>query len=169
MAAYRVAYVLLNPVVAGLVEQAEDYRWSSGLPYLGAGDGVLRVDPNPLFQLLGDDPATGKQRFQEIFEYQLQHPLADESGGSTALEVQRQEFLWLLDQVLKGGKPTGRQAAEKAAIRKAWKLGIPPRAIIAALGKGAASRVYETVRKSKKVRRLGAPSPKNVTGTILGL
>jgi len=51
--ANAVRYVAMNPVRAGLVERAEDWRWSSARAHLaGADDGVVRVAP--VLERVGD-------------------------------------------------------------------------------------------------------------------
>jgi len=51
--ANAVRYVAMNPVRAGLVERAEDWRWSSARAHLaGEDDGVVRVAP--VLERVGD-------------------------------------------------------------------------------------------------------------------
>lgn len=58
-------YIERNPVRAGLVEQAEDYPWSSYRYYAsGAPDPV--VDPDPLYAPLGPEAAIRQQRYREF-------------------------------------------------------------------------------------------------------
>jgi putative transposase len=58
-------YVELNPVRAGLVSSAADYRWSSYASHaFGAPDELLT--PHALYLSLGESPATRQQRWREI-------------------------------------------------------------------------------------------------------
>ena len=40
-------YIHMNPVRRGLVENPEQWKWSSAVWYLGAGEVPIRVDPIP--------------------------------------------------------------------------------------------------------------------------
>ena len=50
-------YIELNPVRAGMVGAAEDYRWSSVHTHLGLACDPL-LTPHPLYRRLGSDPAS---------------------------------------------------------------------------------------------------------------
>jgi putative transposase len=61
-------YVSLNPVRAGLVEKAEDWRWSSARAHMaGADDDVVRVAPG--LERTGDFKAFLNEDFDEAFTY----------------------------------------------------------------------------------------------------
>lgn len=71
-----VRYIHENPVRAGLVHHAADYRWSSDRFYRGktAPDWL---DPPGLLQLLGADPARAARRYRSLMESRLTDPYED--------------------------------------------------------------------------------------------
>lgn len=82
------AYLDLNPVRAGAVEQAEDYPWSSHGHYAG-----LRVDkcltPHPLVWALGNTPFARETRYRDLVRQgvtlQQQAALTDSALAGWAL------------------------------------------------------------------------------------
>ena len=58
-------YIERNPLRAGLVEHAEDYRWSSYRHYV-SGDANPLVDDDPFYVTLGPEPAIRQQRYREF-------------------------------------------------------------------------------------------------------
>ena len=67
-------YIELNPVVAGMVEKPEEYRWSS---YLVNGVGMRSqlIQPHDIYLGLGDEIESRCRRYRELFETEI----ADES------------------------------------------------------------------------------------------
>jgi putative transposase len=61
------AYIDLNPVRAGMVEQPQDYPWSSHAHYRGTlADSV--VTPHPLFWELGNTPFAREAAYAELVQ-----------------------------------------------------------------------------------------------------
>jgi putative transposase len=58
-------YIDLNPVRAGLVQQARDYPWSSHAHYVGLRQDRL-VTPHPLFWALGNTPFAREAAYAEL-------------------------------------------------------------------------------------------------------
>jgi putative transposase len=58
-------YLDLNPVRAGLVAEAAQYRWSSYAHYVGASHDRL-VAPHPLFWGLGNTPFSREAAYAEL-------------------------------------------------------------------------------------------------------
>jgi putative transposase len=66
--AHALRYVALNPVRAGLVERAEDWRWSSAKAQL-AGESDRYVDVAPALERVGDFSAFLGEAFDEAAAY----------------------------------------------------------------------------------------------------
>ena len=60
-------YVELNPVKAGIVEDAKDYKWSSYKSYIEGGESEF-LDSNPEFEGLSDDIEKGRQIYKEFIK-----------------------------------------------------------------------------------------------------
>lgn len=61
------AYIDLNPVRAGMVEQARDYLWSSHAHYIGLAHDKL-VTPHPLVWALGNTPFAREAAYAELVQ-----------------------------------------------------------------------------------------------------
>jgi putative transposase len=59
-------YIHLNPVRAGLCEEAGDYRWSSSSLYCRNNPVDSFVDPGPVLSLVNQDQAKARVRYKEI-------------------------------------------------------------------------------------------------------
>ena len=68
MACHR--YIDLNPVRAGLVQTAEDYRWSSHRHYAFGSKDAL-VTEHPLILALSENTAVRRSAYRELFESEL--------------------------------------------------------------------------------------------------
>jgi hypothetical protein len=94
-----IAYVLMNPVAAGLVGCPEAYSWSNyadffgGRPFLLTGDGSLfldRVDP---------DPSVSQARLRIFMDRELARiHRGEHRAGMSAKDVQANHFDWLLEE-----------------------------------------------------------------------
>ncbi len=60
-------YLDLNPVRAGMVAQAQDYRWSSHAHYLGLRSDRL-ITPHAMFWELGNTPFARESRYQQLVQ-----------------------------------------------------------------------------------------------------
>ncbi|HVZ42399.1 MAG TPA: transposase [Ramlibacter sp.] len=60
-------YIDLNPVRAGMVQHAMDYRWSSHLHYVGRRVDRL-VTPHPLYWELGNTPFAREAAYSQLVE-----------------------------------------------------------------------------------------------------
>jgi putative transposase len=64
-------YIELNPVRANMVEQPQDYRWSSYVSHgMGKPDDLL--EDHPLYVALGDTAETRRAAYRALFRYQLE-------------------------------------------------------------------------------------------------
>jgi putative transposase len=63
-------YIELNPVRANMVEQPQDYRWSSYASHaLGKPDDL--IDDHPLYLALGNTEETRREAYRALYRYQL--------------------------------------------------------------------------------------------------
>lgn len=60
-------YIELNPVRAGMVEKAVDYRWSSHAANAGGWPDEL-IEPHALYYSLGGTPDECQTRYRELFD-----------------------------------------------------------------------------------------------------
>jgi REP element-mobilizing transposase RayT len=77
------AYVVLNPVRAGLVAHPELWRWSSYRATAGIVPGHASLAPESLLALLGDDRQAAARRFVATVDLVLQRDRLRTSGGQT--------------------------------------------------------------------------------------
>jgi putative transposase len=63
-------YIELNPVRAGLVSEAKDYRWSSYAHHIGLQPNPLLTD-HALYWALGNTPFERQGRYRALFEQEL--------------------------------------------------------------------------------------------------
>ena len=59
-----IIYVVLNPVRAGLVERAEEWRWSSYAPTIGRRPVPDYLDVAAVLELVDADPTAARLRFE---------------------------------------------------------------------------------------------------------
>jgi putative transposase len=70
-------YIELNPVRAGMVKEAQEYKWSSyQINALGKESGLFT--PHPLYLRLGNDTATRLVEYQKLFDIILLSEKLDE-------------------------------------------------------------------------------------------
>jgi putative transposase len=67
------AYIDLNPVRAGLVQQARDYAWSSHGHYVGLRTDPL-LTPHPLYWELGNTPFAREAAYAELVQAGISAP-----------------------------------------------------------------------------------------------
>ena len=80
LACYR--YIELNPVRAGIVSLAHEYRWSSHRANAQA-DGDTLLAPHPAYLALADSDATRRIQYRALFDAVLDPRLVDEIRGAT--------------------------------------------------------------------------------------
>ncbi|TVQ95444.1 MAG: hypothetical protein EA399_17860, partial [Desulfovibrionales bacterium] len=62
------AYIHLNPVRAGLVEDANAYRWSSSSLYCRKPSDESFVDPQPVLRLVHDDESIARKMYGQLLQ-----------------------------------------------------------------------------------------------------
>lgn len=78
-------YIELNPVRAGLVTDASEYRWSShAANAFGAYDPL--VSPHERYSALGLDPDTRRRAYRALFEVAIEADILTEIRQATNLE-----------------------------------------------------------------------------------
>lgn len=76
------AYVDLNPVRARMVQQPQDYPWSSARAYLQGADDPL-LAPSPAYLAVGRTNSDRQASYQRFLIEQLRQPAAETLFGST--------------------------------------------------------------------------------------
>jgi REP-associated tyrosine transposase len=123
-----IAYVFTNPVAAGMTAKPEDYRWSSVRDYLGLPGSAFRVNPSDVMSRVSKDASKAWSLFHRAMDRELNRPRR-RGNGLTRIEVQAQQFEWLLEHaqeslsVLEGEDPLD------MAIYWARHCGVAPKAI----------------------------------------
>jgi REP element-mobilizing transposase RayT len=146
---FKLAYVFLNPVVAGLVRHPEDYAWSCYRDYLGLGGSPLRVEPSEILRRIDPNPAVARREFSKVIDRLARRPNAASPGVPTAFELARLQFEWLLDQAVEQTAPEGMHPAE-IAIYRGRLCGVPPRVMAAVLGDMTGKRVSDVFYRLKE-------------------
>jgi REP element-mobilizing transposase RayT len=129
-----VAYVLLNPVVAGIVSRAEEYPWSAYSAYMG-GNCPVPVEVTPILSLLDPDITIARRLFAAHIDSQAQAQMKKIPASPTWLDLAAQHFGWLIRHAKssRAGVPANLDPSF-VAIYWAHQCGIPPRAIARYLG-----------------------------------
>ena len=147
---WRLAYVFLNPVMAGLAETPQQYPWSGYLSFSGQAGSPVPVSPpsewDPLFER---NPAEAKRHFQEILAYQRTLNAKSSPRHVSAREIQIQEFHWLLHMATERVAQKPGLAAEDLAIYWGSDAGIPPH-IMGACLRRSSSTVLRRIRRFKE-------------------
>lgn len=161
---WRLAYVFLNPVMAGLVDRPEQYRWSGFLSFMGLEGSPLPVSLPEGFDALCGGSDRARAQFMSVLEEQLRHGKR-QTGGPTALEVNCEQFAWLLRRA--EDRKARWPCEDPVSIALYWgrESGIPPRAMAKALGITDVSRLRRRIhafaqrisKESDLAERVGQP------------
>ena len=77
-----IRYIHQNPVKAGIVNQADEWKWSSCLGYYGKDIHPTNLlDDDFIFKLLSTDLTIAKKRFKEFNERKSNHQCLDDNGS----------------------------------------------------------------------------------------
>ena len=131
---WRLAYVFLNPVTAGWVGEAGDYRWSGYRSFMGLEGSPLAVTPLPDLASVADDLPGARLVFKRLMASQQ---ALGKSGGSTtptAAAIQGDQFEWIRGEAERRARLESN--VDPASIALLWgrDAGIPPRVMAKALG-----------------------------------
>lgn len=111
---YKIAYVFLNPVTAGMVVDAGDYRWSGYRSFLGLGGSPLPVEAGWVLSRISVDPAEARRRFLEILGRERRLLKRRGQGSLGRGEVLLTQFESLYDYAVHLGGVSGLSPAEVA-------------------------------------------------------
>jgi REP element-mobilizing transposase RayT len=145
----KLAYVFLNPVTAGMVQRPEDYFWSGYGSFMGLAVSPLPVDSSLVLPYLDPDSERAKAKFAGIVSQETSRARRKSGEIPTALEINRQEFVWLLQHARASARPAGEPDPVEIAIYWGSRCGIPPRAMAAELGMTSSYPVYQVLKKFK--------------------
>jgi putative transposase len=130
---WTIAYVLFNPVKAGLCGRPEDYPWSSCRSFLGLPGSPLEVRPAPLIKEVNPDVKVGWKKFHQAMESEARRQERRPVGKLTMAEVHMDQFEWLLDYAKQHAEELCGEEPRTVAVYWARQCGISPRAIAKAL------------------------------------
>ena len=123
-----IAYVLMNPVKAHMVDHPEDYPWTPYRQFMGLPGTPVEVDLESLIQHVGPDPKTAWKLFHRAMEVEAKRPEQPYSDKLTAAALHAQQFEWLLE-VARERKELGGESAESVAVYWARQQGIMVKSI----------------------------------------
>lgn len=94
-----IAYLLMNPVAAGLVDAAEDYLWSNFASFFGGRPWLLAGDADLLLDRVDPDPSVGQTRLRAFLEREeIRIRKGEHRPGLSAKDLQANHFDWLLEE-----------------------------------------------------------------------
>ncbi|HLF95140.1 MAG TPA: transposase [Planctomycetota bacterium] len=149
---YKIAYIFLNPVDAGMCDAPEEYRWTSFQAFMGLPGTDLPVNPFPILQLPAPTPSGARAEFVKVLERQAKRPKRVAGDPPSRLELMMEQFRWVLLEVEHRRGSLGEVDPIRVALYWAHKVGIPPRAMQAVLGERAPRRFRQTL--SEWVRKV---------------
>lgn len=96
-------YIHQNPVKAGMVQKAGDYRWSSYSSYLNKDDYFSKlIDTNLIMGLFSNDKKVAMKKFEEFMNEKTSEAFLDISEKSEVME--EEAAVELFEQMLMGRK-----------------------------------------------------------------
>jgi REP element-mobilizing transposase RayT len=147
-----IAYVFLNPVAAGLADQAADYRWSGYRSFMGSGTSPLAVRPERALSLADRDRSGALEVFRKVMERQRTQEVPKLLTNSRRA-IQAMQFEWLLDHAKEFADRL--QGEDPALVAAYWgrSFGIATRAMADVLEVSPAGSLSRGIyRFSKKVQ-----------------
>ena len=61
------AYIHLNPLMAGIVDDIEEYRWSSCLDYIGKNKSLEGLDTEFILGQFDEDTGNARRKYKSLF------------------------------------------------------------------------------------------------------
>jgi REP element-mobilizing transposase RayT len=149
---WRIAYVFLNPVMAGWVDRPEHYRWSGFLSFMGLEGSPLAVSMPGEMSFLGGDLAASRAGFLRVLEEQRRKGKKS-SRSPRGLDIQAEQFEWLLRRAEEQKASFPAEDPQEVALYWGRQCGIPPRAMASVLGETDATKVRDRISKlAKRIR-----------------
>jgi REP element-mobilizing transposase RayT len=125
----RIIYVFLNPVAAGMVSRPDAYRWSGYRSFIGLEGSPLPIVSEPVFALLRQHMTDERTWFQWLVEERIKLLPKKGSGPLTAVQVNAEQFQWLLEYAREHPASLGGEDPDMVAMYWGKGVGIPPRAM----------------------------------------
>lgn len=130
---WRLAYVFLNPVKAGLSADPASYPWSGYLSFLGQPGSPLAVSPLPELPMMGWPVDVARASFLSMLKDQAEHGEARGSATPTAREIQLDQFQWVRREAERRVLLVPEIDAESLALWWGREMGVPPAVMVKAL------------------------------------
>jgi hypothetical protein len=144
-----IAYVLMNPVAAGMVDSPEAYSWSNHAAFFGGTPWLLAGEAETLLERIDEDAALARAKLQAFMDREMARILRGQHRpGLSAKDVQANHFDWLL---------------EEAATRKVIAERFGPLALAVLWAKEAG------FHRSALTRVLGGPMSQELRSTLSSL
>lgn len=144
---WRLAYVFLNPVQAGLAGRAEDYPWSGYNSFWGEPGSSLELTPFPEMRELGRSRQEAKESFQRLMREVEEWGGSRHEGAPKAAEIQAEQFAWICRQAQERSRRVGDVDWETLALWWGREMGVPPRVMVNALGLPSRHEIRNRVRR----------------------
>ena len=94
-----IAYVLMNPVAAGLVGSPDAYSWSNYAAFFGGTPCLLDGEANLFLDRFDPDPSLSQARLRTFMDRERARILRGEHRpGMSAKDVQANHFDWMLEE-----------------------------------------------------------------------
>lgn len=147
---WTLAYVFCNPVVAGLVDRPEDYRWSSYRDFVGLPGSAIVTQASDLMKQMDADPSKAWRRFHEALRREINRPKRKQSAVPTRLEVHCQQFEWLMEHAKENAAGLCGEDPTVVAMWWARQIGVTPTAIAKVLGVERSAQVRLVLHRFNK-------------------
>jgi hypothetical protein len=154
-----IAYVLMNPVKAYLVDEPQDYAWSCCKQFLGLPGSPMEADLNGLMGAWKGDLKLAWRWFHRAMEVEARRQKPRFADGLTMNALHAQQFEWFLEIARERQDQLGAVPPELAAIFWARQTGITVKAIAKVLGissRAVSDALYQLKGRLKKDPALGS-------------
>jgi putative transposase len=130
-----IAYVLMNPVAAGMVGEPEAYSWSNYASFFGGRPCLMAGDADLLLDRTDPDPSIAQARLRTFMERErVRIQRGEHRPGLSAKDVQANHFDWLLEEATRRKDQLGRFSPLSLAVHWAKEAGFHRSAIAQVLG-----------------------------------
>ena len=151
-ALWRLAYIFLNPVSAGLVGKAEDYAWSGYRSFMGMEGSPLEVDFMPDLAAADRRGLPGaREHFRVILAEQQSRGKKRDGATPTAAEIQADQFDWICRQAEERVQRVPDIDRESLALLWGRDCGVPTRVMAKALGIPSGQAVCIRLRRVEEL------------------
>lgn len=95
-------YIHMNPVVAGLVKNISDYRWSSIIPFIQEFNKETFVDYKFILELLDKNIESARQMYMQLINRSIEIKIKNLWDNPEAMELFRDKFRISLEEINPG-------------------------------------------------------------------